>query len=205
VEPKRIVESGYDAIADTHLDWLRRIDGDPRMRFVEELLDRLPEPVPIVDLGCGAGVPCTAALAERHDVLGVDVSAAQLDLARDLVPRARFEKHDMTEVDLPAGSVGAVTAFYSVGHVPRDEHAALYARIATWLRPGGLFLAGLACTGNDGVAEDWLGAPMYFSSHEPATNRALLREAGFTLLVDELVTMREPEREATFHWVLARS
>ncbi len=76
MEPKRIVESGYDAIADTHLDWLRRIDGDPRMRFVEELLDRLPEPVPIVDLGCGAGVPCTAALAERHDVLGVDVSTA---------------------------------------------------------------------------------------------------------------------------------
>jgi cyclopropane fatty-acyl-phospholipid synthase-like methyltransferase len=75
----------------------------------------------------------------------------------------------MTALRLPAGSVGAVTAFYSVGHVPEQEHAALFGRIAAWLRPGGLFLAGLACGDTDGVDGDWLGAPMFFSSHDPAT------------------------------------
>ncbi|WP_158850277.1 class I SAM-dependent methyltransferase [Saccharothrix deserti] len=203
-DPKHIVESGYDAIATEHLDWIGRIDGDPRMRFLEALSTRLPASASVLELGCGAGVPCTAALAERHDVLGVDISAAQLDLARRLVPRARFLKQDMTTLRFPPDSFDAVTAFYSIGHIPRHEHAALFARITRWLRPGGLFLAALACGSSDGVQDDWLGAPMYFSSHDPATNRALLRQAGLTLLVDEQVTMREPEGPATFQWVIAR-
>jgi hypothetical protein len=48
------------------------------------------------------------------------------------------------------------------------------------------------------------GTPMFFSSHAPEVNRRLLTEAGFTLVVDEPVTMHEPEGPATFHWVLAR-
>ncbi len=32
----------------------------------------------------------------------------------------------------------------------------------------------------------------------------MLGEAGFELLRDEVVTIREPEGDATFQWVLAR-
>jgi SAM-dependent methyltransferase len=204
-DPRDIVEAGYDSIASEHLDWIGRIVGDPRMRFLAALTERLPESGVVLDLGCGAGVPCTAALAEHYDVLGVDISAAQLELARRLVPKARFRKADIAAVDFPDGGFDAVTAFYSIGHVPRQRHAEIFARIAKWLRPGGLFLAALACGGTDGVEDDWLGAPMYFSSHDPATNRDLLQQAGFNLLVDELVTMREPEGSATFHWVIGQS
>ncbi len=45
---------------------------------------------------------------------------------------------------------------------------------------------------------------MFFSSHAPAENRRLLEAAGFTLVVDEPVTMHEPEGPATFHWVLGQ-
>jgi hypothetical protein len=31
-----------------------------------------------------------------------------------------------------------------------------------------------------------------------------VREAGFTIERDDLVTFREPEGEATFQWILAR-
>ena len=50
---------------------------------------------------------------------------------------------------------------------------------------------------------DFLGAPSYFSGFEPETNRRLLADARFVLLRDEVVTIREPEGDATFHWVLA--
>ncbi|MEV7092217.1 hypothetical protein AB0M80_05190 [Amycolatopsis sp. NPDC051045] len=89
-------------------------------------------------------------------------------------------------------------------HVPREEQGALFSRIAAWLRPGGWFLAALGCSEMNGVEADWLGTPMFFSSHAPAVNRQLLEAAGFTLEVDEPVTMQEPEGPATFHWVLGR-
>jgi SAM-dependent methyltransferase len=202
-DPKRVVEAGYDIIAEEYLEWSARIEGDPRLRFLDALLRRMPEGGDVLELGCGAGVPCTAAIAEQHDVLGVDLSAAQLALARANVPRARFRKDDMTRLRFPAGSFDAVAAFYSIVHIPREDQAALFTRVAEWLRPGGLFLAALGCKGMNGVEEDWLGAPMYFSSNDAATNRDLLGRAGLTLLVDEQVTMDEPEGPATFQWILA--
>jgi hypothetical protein len=44
---------------------------------------------------------------------------------------------------------------------------------------------------------------MFFSSHDTQTNRRLLAEAGLTILVDEGVTMQEPEGPAIFQWVIA--
>ena len=44
---------------------------------------------------------------------------------------------------------------------------------------------------------------MFFSSFLPETNTRLVREAGFAILRDELVTFREPDGDATFQWVLA--
>lgn len=201
-DPKDIVAAGYDLIAERHLAWIHEIDGDPRLRFLHDLLARLPERPAVLDLGCGAGVPCTALLAEHGDVTGVDVSARQLELARQRVPGARFVQADMATADFPSGSFDAVTAFYSVAHVPRDEHAELFLRIAGWLRPGGHFLAALGCGATDGTVADWLGAPMFFSSHDAPTNRRLLAGAGLDVRVDELVTMREPEGPATFQWVI---
>jgi len=40
-------------------------------------------------------------------------------------------------------------------------------------------------------------------SFPPETNTQLVREAGFEILRDELVTFREPDGDATFQWVLA--
>ena len=70
----------------------------------------------------------------------------------------------------------------------------------------------MACSSRHSGASDvpgwtgeFLGAPSFFSGFPPETNRRLLDEAGFTLVRDELVTIREPEGDATFHSVLARS
>ncbi|HEX4724577.1 MAG TPA: class I SAM-dependent methyltransferase [Pseudonocardiaceae bacterium] len=203
--PQDIVATGYDRIADRHLAWMNEIRGDPRLRLLHALIARLPADPAVLDLGCGAGIPCTAILAERGDVTGVDVSARQLELARARVPGARFVHADMTTVDIPAAAFDAVTAFYSIGHVPRVRHASLFARVAAWLRPGGHFLAALPCSGGaDDTVADWLGAPMFFSGNDAPTNRRLLAEAGLTVVVDELVTMAEPEGPATFQWVIAR-
>jgi cyclopropane fatty-acyl-phospholipid synthase-like methyltransferase len=201
--PIDMVEAGYDAMADRYLDQVGRTVGDPRIRFLDDLQGRLSDGSAVVDLGCGAGVPCTQALAERHSVVGVDVSSAQLRLAAEYVPAAEFRKVDFTDLDLPAASLDAVTAFYSMTHVSRVDHAGLFQRIAGWLKPGGYFLLTLSARGEtDGVQEGFIGVPMYVSSYGPPTNREMLQAAGFEVIVDEIVTMQEPDVQSSFQWLL---
>jgi ubiquinone/menaquinone biosynthesis C-methylase UbiE len=119
VDPKRVVEAGYNTIAADYLEWLGRVEGDPRLRFPDASTTRLPAAATVLDLGCGAGTACTAALAEHHDVLGVDVSEGQLALARHGFPEPVSSKEDMTRLRFAPGSFDAVTAFYSM----RDQQA----------------------------------------------------------------------------------
>ena len=160
----------------------------------------------MLELGCGAGVPDTQLLASRFAVTGVDVSGEQIRRARANVPTADFVQSDFTQLELAPASFEAVAAFYSFNHVPRDVLGDLLVRIHSWLVPGGLFLAALGTGDTESWSGDWLGTTMFFSSFPPETNRRLLVEAGFELILDEIVTMIEPEPdgESTWQWVLAR-
>lgn len=201
---RRAVEAGYDVLADSFGEWGSRVVGDPWGRFVADLASRLPAGARVLDLGCGNGTK-TAVLADRFEVTGVDVSERQLALARAAVPDARFVHTDFTELDFPAESFDAVTALYSIVHVPREEHPALLGRIRSWLKPGGHFLACMSHVGGPDRFEEWLGVEMFFSGFDAETNGRIVREAGFELLAEEVVWMREPEGETAFFWVLARS
>ena len=201
---KRLVADGYDALVQTFSDWATRVEGDPRERMLDRL-DELTEPgAAVLDLGCGNGLPTAARLARRYRVTGVEISPGQIAAARANVPTATFICADMTELALPAGAFAAAVALYSVIHVPHEEHAALLARIACWLAPAGVLVAALGYGHSDGQ-EAWLdGRPMYFSSPSPEASLEMLRAAGFDLIEHGPVTIREPEGEATFLWVIAR-
>jgi ubiquinone/menaquinone biosynthesis C-methylase UbiE len=202
---RRTVQAGYDALAPRFGEWMARVEGDPWERFVQELEARLPGRARVLDLGCGSGEK-TKRLAESFEVVAVDISVEQLRLARSEVPEATLVQGDFAELDFPVESFDAVTAFYSIVHVPRAEHPALLSRILSWLKPGGLFVASLSHVGGDDRTEEWLGVEMFFSGFDAETNRRLVREAGFELLVDDLIWMREPEPEGetTFLWVLGQ-
>jgi SAM-dependent methyltransferase len=199
-----LVASGYDAMIDTWEAWKDAIEDDPRADWCRELLDRLPEGARVVELGCGGGTDETRSLSARFRLTGVDLSEAQLARARERVPEAEYLHADLTTVEFPAGSLSAVASFYVLNHVPRELLAPLFERIRTWLCPGGLFLTTLGATDLPGWTGDFLGAPSYFSGYPPETNRRLLSDAGVTLVRDEVVTIREPEGDATFHWILGQ-
>jgi SAM-dependent methyltransferase len=198
-----LVAAGYDAMIDTWEAWKAQIRDDPRAAWCAELVSRLPRGARVIELGCGGGTEETRVLAEAFEVTCVDLSREQLRRARKRVPEVTFVHADFTDIDLEPGSVDAVASFYAFNHVPRELLAGLFSRIHDWLAAGGLFLATLGASDLPGWTGDWLGAPTYFSGFPADENRRLLRDAGFDLLRDELVTIREPEGEATFHWILA--
>ena len=198
-----LVGRGYDTIGERFADWRDGIVGDPRREWEEELVSRLQDGARVLELGCGAGVPHTQRLAARFQVTAVDISVEQVRRARTAVPAAEFIEADFTALELGSESFDAVVSFYAFNHVPRELLAPTFMRIRRWLVPGGLFMTALGVGDTEAWTGDWLGAPMFFSSFPRETNTQLVREAGFEILRDELVTFREPEGDATFQWVLA--
>jgi SAM-dependent methyltransferase len=204
-EAKRIVADGYDRIAETYRDWAARSPGEVRTRYTDLLLATLPPGAAVLELGCGTGQPVTRRLAERFHVTGVDIAARHIALARAAIPQARFIQADMAALDFPPGSFDAVGAFYSIIHLPREEHADLLRRIAGWLRPGGLLVATMGAGDTPaGVEADWLGAPMYWSHFDSTTNRRLVTAAGLDLVAARDETEDEDGTPVTFLWVVAR-
>ena len=199
--PKIIVAQAYDQIAEIYLH--RFGNSAVRQFWLDQLIARLPSGVRVLDLGCGAGLPVARDLQDCGFVVtGIDGSARQIELARGNVPGATFIQADMTSAEFAAASFDAVTAFYSITHVPRDQHAELFLRIANWLQPGGLLLASLGAEAAADWTGEWLGTEMFFSQHDAATNLRLIRETG--LIVERADIVAQDDEDAKFLWVIAR-
>jgi SAM-dependent methyltransferase len=200
-----LVAAGYDKMADTWETWSARVTDDPRHAWLDALLAVLPLDARVVELGCGNGTRETGELAARARLTGVDLSEEQLRRARERVPDAEFVHGDLTTIEFDSGSLDAVAAFYVLNHVPRELLPELFGRMHRWLRPGGHLLATLGASDLPEWEGEWLGVPMFFSGHPPEINARLLRDAGFALVRDQVVTITEPEGAVSFHWVLART
>lgn len=205
IDPKQIVQEGYDRIAEHYLEWVETDRSTTRLRYTQMLLDALPPGAEVLDLGCGAGGPTTKALAERFQITGVDISPRSVALARQNVPGARFLQADMAHLDFPAGSFDGVAAFYSVIHVPRDQQGALFSRIASWLRPGGLLVATMGTRSRKvDYGDDFLGVPMFWSTFDSETNKGLVEGAGLEIAQAREETEEEDGQPVTFLWIVAR-
>ena len=142
--------------------------------------------------------------AEQHRATGIDISENQIELARRNVPEARFVQGDVMQIGFPSEAFDAIVAFYVIEHVPREEHADLFARWARWLRPGGHLLFTIEPHDEPGVVGDWLGAPMFFSHFDSQKTLMLMQGAGF-ILVDQAVEVQlEKDHDVAYMWVLAQ-
>ncbi|MEA2576202.1 MAG: hypothetical protein QOH93_3500 [Chloroflexia bacterium] len=193
------VEQGYDQMAWGYLSTKAK-DAAQVLSTLIVLTTDLPDGAKVLDLGCGAGVPSTQFLSRRFDVTGVDVSAHQLELARNYAPGATFIKSDMTALSFPEATFDLIVAFYSIIHVPREEQPALVSNIHSWLKPGGRFLATWPLTEWEGEEKDWQGwgAAMWWSHFGGVDNLNMLREAGFMI-----ESVEEHVDEEDWLWVVA--
>ena len=202
---KRTVAEGYDRVGGRYADLATRTITRQRRKYTDVLLERVPPGASVLDLGCGAGVPTTRELAQTFEVTGVDISERQVARARSNVPSATFVQSDMAEAEFASEIFDAVAAFYSIIHLPRDEQPAMLRAIASWLRPGGLFVGTLGARSVEADYDGhWLGAPMYWSSHDSDANQRLVERAGLEIISAREETTRADGDFETFLWVVAR-
>jgi SAM-dependent methyltransferase len=191
---RSIVARGYDSIAEAYLSYRSGAFTDEERAFLDRVCAAFPEHGDVLELGCGAGEPITPVLARRGHVTGIDISHRQVMLARRRVPDATFLLGDMTSVAFRSSSFSAVVAFASITHVPRDSHAELFQRIASWLGADGIFAGELGRGDNPGeLTSDWMGAPMYWSHFDADHTLRLLRNAGFDIREASAVRGLEPD------------
>jgi SAM-dependent methyltransferase len=199
--------STYDALAPRWDAWSAAIVPDVREEWARKVSAFVAAGEPVLELGCGTAVPVGRILAETYDYAGVDGSPGMLARAAEALPGAAFECVDMYDVRRAPESLGAVVAFSSISHTPRAKHASLFASIATWLRPGGVFVGNLHSRDDlDGYEPDWLGAgPMSWSGFDAATNARLLEAAGLPVVESAIVDQVEPDGETIRpFWFVAR-
>ncbi len=202
-DPKRMVELGYDKVARDYAQLEGEIEW-PRMQWLKKLLNCLKPGSSILDLGCGSGDPADIEIAKKHKVTGVDISQAQINLARQNIPTGSFIRGDAGSVDFPSASFDAVISFYTLEHIPREEHDGVLRHIHQWLKAGGFLLISMEAGEYDDVIGEWLGVPMFISSFEPEIMKQLVINEGFDLLETAIETQIEGKIEIPYHWILAR-
>ncbi|KAJ7135316.1 S-adenosyl-L-methionine-dependent methyltransferase [Mycena filopes] len=207
--PKLHVEQGYDLVANEYLAWSSARPTTTRMAHIAALLKKLPAGADVLELGCGAGVPATQVLVEHGlNVTGNDISAAQVALARQHVPKATFVQGDMLALDFPPASLDAVLAFYSIFHLPKEEQGLMVEKIRGWLKPGGWLLLNFHAEEGDVTREGWIDpAVIMFSSGLGVDGTREIFQSqvqGFKLVVDEVAIETVGKFEEKFHWVMAQ-
>ncbi len=205
LDPKQVVREGYDQIAGHYLEMMQNVRAEERARYTSCLLNNVPPGGSVLEIGCGSGLLTTKDLAEKFHLTGVDISAAQIALAKQNVPQAEFITADITQVDFLPESFDAVAAMYSLIHIPRGEQGELIKKIYGWLRPAGYFVAAMGThPARQEYDEDFLGARMFWSSFDSRTNVELVKQAGFSIQSAREETAPEFGHPVTFLWVIAR-
>jgi SAM-dependent methyltransferase len=184
--------TSYDRLAD---EYVARIYPELQHKpFDRQLLDDFAARVrgPVCDLGCGPGH--VARYLRNHgvsEVCGIDLSPELVERARGLNPGIEFQAGNMLALNIADATWAGIVAFYSIIHIPRRGHMAVFSEMERVLRPGGLLLVAFH-VGEEIIHFDELWGQTvsidfhFFRSSEVAES---LRSAGFEL---EKIVERDP-------------
>ncbi len=160
----------------------------------------------LLDLGCGAGEPFARFFTDKGwQVTGVDFSEKMLTMAAKYVPEMQTVCKDMRDVDFAPQSFDAITAVYSLFHVPKIDHQSLFEKMHRWLKPRGCLLFTYATKEYTGADEfegykEFLGEQLYYSHKNTADLYKDLINTGFKIVSADYRAIGGE----TFLWVTAK-
>jgi SAM-dependent methyltransferase len=155
--------------------------------FDRTLLDRLAQlagpGARVCDLGCGPGQVAAYLSTRGVRPFGLDLSPGMVEEARRRNPGLEFLVGDMRSMPLPAESVAAMAAFYSLIHVPEAGLPAVFAEIRRVLVPGGHLLFSFHLGEETVHLDSWWERPVNLDFHFFRLERVqpLVEAAGFAV------------------------
>lgn len=171
----------------------RRLVLRDHVRFVEKALRAAPQNPVILDVGCGGGLFPRMLRERGWKALGMDFSSAAADLA------CRFNHVPavcglLENSPFRSGSLGAVTMFHLLEHVP--DPALYLKRARELLRPGGRLVVQVpnaACWQFLLLGENWAGidVPRHLWNFRAKDLDGLLERCGFQVLRHKYFSLRD--------------
>ncbi|MBD3189123.1 MAG: methyltransferase domain-containing protein [Candidatus Heimdallarchaeota archaeon] len=180
----------YQAFRDSH-----KIDGE-----LAKIAKMLPEKAHVLDAGAGAGIPVAKFLTEQGiKVTGVDVSETMVNLAQKNVPKAAFLQKDILTLDFPDETFEGIICLYTLWHIPRERHRAIFKNFHRMVKKGGLLVINTGARASEGLSL-FFGEPMLWSNHPPQKTLELVKTVGFSIEFEGVL-----ERGGEYqYWVFAR-
>ncbi len=175
----------YNSFADTY-------DANRGFFDISEILHSFyatlePKHGKLLDLGCGAGEPVARYFID-HDwrVTGVDFSERMIELAAKYAPKMEAIRADVMDVTFEPQQFDAISASYSLFHIPTEHQTRLFSSIFEWLKPNGKLLFTYATKEYTGAEEfsgyiKFLDTELYYSHKKPSALLNDLEGIGFIL------------------------
>lgn len=145
----------------------------------------------LLDMGCGAGESFARLFVDHGwTVTGVDFSKRMIELATMLVPQMKTIQADMREVEFESAEFDAISAIYSLFHIPACDQTDLFRKFHRWLRPGGKVLFTYATKDYTGQDEfdgyiEFMGQELYYSHKTPEKLFKDLGNIGFDIVATD--------------------
>ncbi|HEX2838088.1 MAG TPA: class I SAM-dependent methyltransferase [Phycisphaerales bacterium] len=116
--------------------------GEAPNDFLASMAARFPTSGTALDLGAGEGRNALFLASRGLDTLAVDQSEVGMSKAQRLAKERgltlRTQAADLAVFDAPAASFDIISSIFV--HLPTPIRARVHARVADWLKPGGLYI-----------------------------------------------------------------
>ena len=206
MEKKEIVRKGYNKTAENlqEIFGLKKEESD-KFKFLVDFISRIPLVGRVLDAGCGNGA-YSHYLSDKFKVIGVDISEKQIELARQNAPNAEFICEDMTKIEFPDEYFDGILSYYSIIHVPREEHYELLSKFYHMLKVKGVVILSFHLINDLGsYVEDFFGGglKMYWSGYNKITNLKMLKQIGFNIIWSKSVKESPKFGESSHLFVFA--
>ncbi len=194
-------------------EYARRIFHELKDKpFDRQLLERFATLVAPLgracDLGCGPGeIARFLKDTGRVDAMGIDIAPGMIAEARRLNPDLDFEQGDMLALPLPDASLGGIAAFYSLIHIPMQQHTRVMADFRRVRVPGGWLLLAFHAGEETIHLDEWWGQEVNldFIFFQPETIARQLEAAGFVEIeIMERAPYPEVEAQTRRAYLLAQ-
>ena len=137
--------NGYQIFAEFYNTLMGRVNYEQRGDYLLSVFQKYGQNPPcLLDLGCGTGIMTRYLASKGKDMVGVDISAEMLAVAREETPanaNILWICQDLTCLDLYGTAQGAVSTFDTLNHLTGNgELKDFFGRLRYFLEPGNLFV-----------------------------------------------------------------